>query len=166
MPEMTGNTLSIQGVSHTPPLAKMFCISMQRCAASRIPSMGASWFIERLIRKAGTGSQAWGTETSVSALHTATVDLLAAIMNVNGDDLTAVVRYALETTRATATCPFHWDVIVRVGDDAAESHAFERARKMTRSDGTHWPVEALREELARQLGEAADGMSKVWRIVA
>ncbi|WP_028349784.1 hypothetical protein [Bradyrhizobium murdochi] len=78
-------------------------------------------------------------------------------VKVDADDLTATVRYALETTRATAACPFHWDVIVRVGDDAAESHAFERARRMVRSDGTHWPVEAVRSELSRQLGEAADG---------
>ena len=78
-------------------------------------------------------------------------------MSVNADDLTATVRYALETTRATAACPFHWDVIIRVGDDAAENHAFERARAIVRSDGTKWPAEALREELARQLGEAADG---------
>ncbi|MEH2507927.1 MULTISPECIES: hypothetical protein [unclassified Bradyrhizobium] len=78
-------------------------------------------------------------------------------VKVDADDLTATVRYALETTRATAACPFHWDVIVRVGDDAAESHAFERARKIVRSDGTHWPVQAVRSEFARQLGEAADG---------
>ena len=49
-------------------------------------------------------------------------------MNTHADDLTAAVRYALETTRATAACPFHWDVIIRVGDDAAENHAFERAK--------------------------------------
>ena len=73
------------------------------------------------------------------------------------DDLTAAVRYALETTRATAACPFHWDIIIRVGDDAAENHAFERARRIVRSDGTTWPPEALRKEFARQLGEAADG---------
>src|SRR5262245_6268735 len=36
---MTGNTGSIHGVSHTPPLANMFCMSMHRCAASRIPAM-------------------------------------------------------------------------------------------------------------------------------
>jgi hypothetical protein len=78
-------------------------------------------------------------------------------MNNRADDLTAAVRYALETTRATAACPFHWDVIIRVGDDAAESHAFERARKMIRSDGTTWAPEALREEFKRQLSEAADG---------
>jgi hypothetical protein len=78
-------------------------------------------------------------------------------VNIRSDDLTATVRYALETTRATAACPFHWDVIIRVGDDAAESHAFERARRIVRSDGTTWPPEALREEFARQLGEAADG---------
>ncbi|MHC2576550.1 hypothetical protein ACVI1J_001740 [Bradyrhizobium diazoefficiens] len=49
--------------------------------------------------------------------------------NVDPDDLSDVVRYALETTRATMACPFHDDVIIRVGDDAAESHAFERAQK-------------------------------------
>ncbi|KRR29075.1 hypothetical protein [Bradyrhizobium retamae] len=78
-------------------------------------------------------------------------------VKVDADDLTATVRHALETTRATAACPFHWDVIIRVGDDAAERHAFERARKIVRSDGTHWPVQAVRSEFARQLGEAADG---------
>jgi hypothetical protein len=77
--------------------------------------------------------------------------------NNHADDLTAAVRYALETTRATAACPFHWDVTIRVGDDAAESQAFERVRKMIRSDGTTWASEALREEFRRQLGEAADG---------
>jgi len=78
-------------------------------------------------------------------------------MNDHADDLTAAVRYALETTRATAACPFHWDVIIRVGDDAAESHAFERARKLIKSDGTKWASEVLREEFSRQLSEAADG---------
>jgi hypothetical protein len=39
------------------------------------------------------------------------------------DDLASVVRYALETTRATAVCPLHPDVTIRVGDDAAETHA-------------------------------------------
>lgn len=79
------------------------------------------------------------------------------LMNNHADDLAAAVRHALETTRATAACPFHWDVIIRVGDDAAESHAFERAKKSIRSDGTTWAPEALREEFSRQLGEAADG---------
>jgi hypothetical protein len=78
-------------------------------------------------------------------------------MNHRADDLTAAVRHALETTRATAACPFHWDVIIRVGDDAAENHAFERVRKIIRSDGTRWASEALREEFGRQLAEAADG---------
>jgi hypothetical protein len=78
-------------------------------------------------------------------------------VKIPADDLTATVRYALETTRATAACPFHWDVTIRVGDDAAENHAFERARRIIRSDGTTWAPEALREEIKRQLGEAADG---------
>ena len=78
-------------------------------------------------------------------------------MTDHADDLTAAVRYALETTRATAACPFHWDVIIRVGDDAAESHAFERARKLMKTDGTKWTSEVLREEFSRQLSQAADG---------
>lgn len=77
--------------------------------------------------------------------------------NVHPDDLAAVVRYALETTRATMTCPFHDDVIIRVGDDAAESHALERSKRIVRSDGTTWDAKALREEFGRQLAVAADG---------
>jgi len=73
------------------------------------------------------------------------------------DDLSATVRYALETTRAVAVCPFHSDVTIRIGDDAAESHAFERAKRIVKSDGTNWEREALRREIGRQLSEAADG---------
>ncbi len=73
------------------------------------------------------------------------------------DDLTAAVRYALETTRAVAVCPIHSYVKIRVGDDAAETHAFERAKRIVKSDGTTWERDALWEELGRQLGEAAEG---------
>ena len=58
------------------------------------------------------------------------------LMAVDPDDLISVVRYALESTRAVALCPFHLDVTVRVGDDAAETHALARARNITKSDGT------------------------------
>ena len=78
-------------------------------------------------------------------------------MSVDPDDLISVVRYALESTRAVAVCPFHLDVTVRVGDDAAESHALYRARNITKSDGTRWKGEALRKELAQQLENASDG---------
>ena len=61
-------------------------------------------------------------------------------MSVDPDDLSSVVRYALESTRATAVCPFHLDVAVRFGDDAAESHAYARARNITKSA---WPGHAL-----------------------
>lgn len=74
------------------------------------------------------------------------------------DDLASVVRYALTTTRATAICPFHLNVTIRVGDDAAETHAYYRAIKVIKSDGTTWDHEALNKELGRQLGEAADGV--------
>jgi hypothetical protein len=74
----------------------------------------------------------------------------------DADDLSSAVRYALEMTRATMVCPFHLDVTIRVGDDAAESHAFARARKLVKSDGTTWEGEALRKEFGRQLGKTAD----------
>jgi hypothetical protein len=71
-------------------------------------------------------------------------------------DLASAVRYALETTRATAACPFHANVTIRVGDDAAEGHAYGRASKIKKSDGTTWKRAALREEISRQLGAAVD----------
>lgn len=42
-------------------------------------------------------------------------------------NLESAVRHALMTTHATAVCPFHPELTVRVGDDAAETHAFYRA---------------------------------------
>jgi hypothetical protein len=72
------------------------------------------------------------------------------------DDLRSAVHYALETTHAIAVCPFHLDVTIRIGDDAAESHAIARARKLVKSDGTTWDGEVLRTEFGRQLSKAAD----------
>lgn len=36
------------------------------------------------------------------------------------DDLGSAVHYALDTTHAIAVCPFHLDLTIRIGDDAAE----------------------------------------------
>lgn len=44
------------------------------------------------------------------------------------NNLESAVRSALLTTRATPACPFHPEVNNRVGDHAAETHAFYRAR--------------------------------------
>ena len=77
--------------------------------------------------------------------------------NISSDDLSAVVHYALDPTRATTVCPFHDDVVIRVGDYAAESHALDRAKRIVKRDGTNWETPALREELGRQLALAADG---------
>lgn len=73
------------------------------------------------------------------------------------DNLESAVRYALSTTHAIAVCPFHPDVTIRVGDDAAETHACIRAKNIIRSDGTKWKRESLMEEMARQLANSADG---------
>ena len=72
------------------------------------------------------------------------------------DNLQLAVRHALLTTRATVVCPFHPDVTIRIGDDAAETHAFYRARNLVKSDGTGWNHAVLMEEIARQLADAAD----------
>jgi hypothetical protein len=74
------------------------------------------------------------------------------------EDLASVIRYALTTTRAIVICPFHDNVTIRVRDDAAETHAYVRAAKVIKSDGTTWVHEALHKEINRQLGEAADGV--------
>jgi hypothetical protein len=73
------------------------------------------------------------------------------------DNLETAVRNALLTTRATAACPFHPHVTIRVGDDAAETHAFYRARNLVRCGGTGWDHDLLIQEISRQLADAADG---------
>ena len=78
-------------------------------------------------------------------------------MWVDADNLQSTVRYALLTTRATTVCPFHPDVIIRVGDDGAETHACYRARNVAKSDVTCWEHDELIDEIARQLVHAADG---------
>jgi len=80
------------------------------------------------------------------------------VVDYTTDDLASVVRYALTTTRATALCPFHENVTIRVGDDAAETHAYLRAVRIIKSNGTPCEREALCSEISRQLGEAADGL--------
>ena len=79
-------------------------------------------------------------------------------MSVDAGNLQSAVRYALLTTRAMAVCPFHPDVIIRVGDDNAETHAYYRARNIIKSDGTCWGHDDLIHEIARQLAHAADGV--------
>jgi hypothetical protein len=74
----------------------------------------------------------------------------------DADDLESAVRHALLTTRAIAACPFHPGGMIRVGDDAAETHAFYRARNLVKSDGTGWDHDLLMQEIARQLDDAAD----------
>src|SRR5215212_1041462 len=130
-------------------------------------SLGRDWFQSRRGERLRPSLRCRGESGQVRLLRAPTrprrpmatlrrrLEVLVPANN-HADDLTAAVRHALETTRATAACPFHWDVIIRVGDDAAETHAFERARKIIRSDGTAWASEALREEFRRQLSEAAD----------
>jgi hypothetical protein len=81
---------------------------------------------------------------------------MEALMSAAADNLESAVRNVLLSTRATAVCPFHPDVTIRIGDDAAETHACYRAGNLTKSDGTRWEHEVLAEEIARQLADAPD----------
>ena len=72
------------------------------------------------------------------------------------DNLETAVRNALLTTRATAACPFHPHVTIRVGDDAAETHAFYRARNLVKCDSAGRDHDLLVKEFSRQLDGAAD----------
>jgi hypothetical protein len=73
-------------------------------------------------------------------------------------NLEVEVRKALLTTRAIAVCPFHADVTIRVGDDAAETHAFYRTCNLVKNDGTGWDHKLLADEIGHQLAEATEGV--------
>jgi hypothetical protein len=45
--------------------------------------------------------------------------------------------------------------MIHVGDNAAETHAYFRARKIGKSDGTTWEHDELENEIEQ---EAADGV--------
>ena len=53
---------------------------------------------------------------------------------------------------------FHPEVTIRVGDTAAETHAYHRAKNVIKSDGTSWDHEELMDEITSQLTDAADGV--------
>jgi hypothetical protein len=71
------------------------------------------------------------------------------------DDMKTVVREALTTTRAIVVCPFHPEVNIRIGDDAAETHA---AHRLANIADASWDHDARLVEMARQLGDCADGV--------
>jgi hypothetical protein len=126
---------------------------------SRVSNFGDLLSLDpRWRRKSGweAGAQI-GALVSCRAFPPRSKEALMSIA-VDADNLESAVRNALLTTRATAHCPFHPEVIIRVGDDAAETHAFYRARNLVRSDGTGWDHELLVQEIARQLADAADSV--------
>jgi len=96
-----------------------------------------------------------GWSASCSGVRSSRAEIVPHQSNL-ADDLGSAVHHALETTRAIAVCPFHLGLTIRVGDDAAESHAFARARKLVKSDGTRWCCEVLQTEFGHQLRRAAD----------
>lgn len=70
-------------------------------------------------------------------------------------DTRAVVREALMSTRAVMVCPFHPETAIRVGDDAAETHA---AHRLANIADANWDHDARLAEMAQLLGECADGV--------
>jgi len=103
------------------------------------------------------GADGWPEERVPVALLRNPI-LKEALMSIAAeiDDLELAMRNVLLTTRATAVCPFHQEVTIRIGDDAAETHAFYRARNIVKSDGSRWDHDLLVQEIARQLAAAAD----------
>ena len=84
-------------------------------------------------------------------------DLMSIVPD--SENIESAVRRALLTTRATAACPFHPEVTIRIGDAAADTHAFNQARNAVRGDGgASWDHDSLVEEFGRQLASAADGV--------
>ncbi len=73
------------------------------------------------------------------------------------DAVAVLVRGPATLGRASSPSSQWKHVTIRVGDDAAETHAYVRASRIVKSDGTTWGHEVLREEIKRQLGEATDG---------
>ena len=71
------------------------------------------------------------------------------------DDTKTVVREALMSTRAVTVCPFHPEVTIRIGDDAAETHASHR---LTNIADASWGHDDRLAEMARQLRDCADGV--------
>jgi hypothetical protein len=71
------------------------------------------------------------------------------------EDIKTVVREALMSTRAVMVCPFHPQVTIRIGDDAAETHARHRLTNIADASEDH---DARLVEMARQLGDCADGV--------
>lgn len=71
------------------------------------------------------------------------------------DDARTLVREALMSTRAVKVCPFHPEMMIRIGDDAAETHASHRLANIA---DPSWDHDARLAEMARQLGECADGV--------
>ena len=70
------------------------------------------------------GADGWPKERVPVALLRNPI-LKEALMSIAAeiDDLELAMRNVLLTTRATAVCPFHQEVTIRNGDDAAETHA-------------------------------------------
>ena len=73
------------------------------------------------------------------------------------DNLEGAARHALFQAKAVEICPRHEDVLIRLGDDSAERHAYALATTILKSDGTMWMREDLMPAIKNELDMAADG---------
>jgi hypothetical protein len=80
-------------------------------------------------------------------------------MSIDGcvENVEQAARAAVLRTRAVEPCPVHQDVLIRVGDPAAERHAYALARTIFKSDGTMFMREDLMLAIKDELELAADG---------
>lgn len=77
------------------------------------------------------------------------------------DDLEAAAFEALRRAKAIEVCPFHSDVVIRLGDDDAERHAYALATTILKREGEMWKREDLMPAIQDLLGAAADGVCAV-----
>jgi hypothetical protein len=72
------------------------------------------------------------------------------------DALESMAREVLFQTRAIQNCRFHSDMIIRVGDDDAERHAYALATTKLKGDGTMFMREDVMDAIQSELDMAED----------
>jgi hypothetical protein len=74
-----------------------------------------------------------------------------------GNEMEDAARSALLETQAIVGCPVHKDVIIRVGDEDAERHAYALATSRINRSGSAWKREDLVLAIEEDLSMVADG---------
>lgn len=71
------------------------------------------------------------------------------------DDLEYAVRDTLVLAGAIKDCPIHPEVTIRTGDHDAECRAFEQMSAWSKTDGSMWTPQEVRDAIHNELVLAA-----------